>query len=351
MVKDRMKMLRATILTFLVSVAFGTGTQAQADLAPLFAPPSNEEIAAVLEEWTEPRPVATGWRVERRGGLAGSEQIWVVSHVVDGNRHYGAVRFPKKFMTGSSFPVLLYNHGGTNGVDMDGVFRQSVLSGCIRENFFVVLPSYRSEELRTSLLGKFQSEGQPSPLDRDVDDTIALLDAVLRYIPEADSEQVVAYGGSRGAGVTLLVAIRDRRIKTLVELYGPSDLLLPSLRQRVGTALNHDLETDSPFIARVIQDVVFPWTQGEISLAEARLKLIRASSAYFANRLPPLQIHHGARDLIISVAHGDRLASVLRGLGRDSPSLEYFRYPDGVHSRSSLPGSDERIEKFLCGSG
>lgn len=42
---------------------------------------------------------------------------------------------------------------------------------------------------------------------------------------------------------------------------------------------------------------------------------------------------------------GDRLNAVLLAL--ENPSFEYFRYPEGMHNPSTLPGCGERMRDFL----
>jgi hypothetical protein len=64
-----------------------------------------------------------------------------------------------------------------------------------------------------------------------VDDALALLNAVVAHVPEADSTRIAAFGRSRGGGVMLLMAARDPRIRVVVSAYGTTDFLLPEVRR------------------------------------------------------------------------------------------------------------------------
>jgi hypothetical protein len=84
---------------------------------------------------------------------------------------------------------------------------------------------------------------------------------------------------------------------------------------------------------------------GEFTVWDVRLGMLRWSTAYYAERFPALQAHYGALDQAVPVEQGDRLNAVLLGL--EHSSFEYFRYPEGMHNPSTLPGCGERMRDFL----
>ena len=69
------------------------------------------------------------------------------------------------------------------------------------------------------------SEGDRSDVwDGATDDALALLNVALKITPEADARRIAVFGRSRGGTVALLAAIRDPRIRQVVDWAGPSDL-------------------------------------------------------------------------------------------------------------------------------
>lgn len=310
-------------------------------LDALFAPPSAAEVAAVEADWRARDTGVHGYRVEWESREGDGSRSMVVSHTVGGARHYGMVRVPPG-AAGRKLPVLVVAHGGSRGVTGWELFR----SGPLAEGWVQVLPSYRSERLVAAPLRWYRSEGAQSPWDRDVDDVMALLGAALAHVPEADSARVAVLGRSRGAGVALLVGIRDPRVRAVVGFSGPTDFFLPAVRRLAERAVRSRVPR-LPGAGYLADSVLFALRDGRTTVPRARLELLRRSPAWFPARLPPVQLHHGTEDDEVAVAHGDRLAQAVRALGGAEPRLEYHRYPGGGHRPRTLAGSRERAEAFL----
>ena len=317
------------------------------DLDALFAAPTATEEAAVRADWATRQPMAAGVTVEAtqavdNGGTASTLQV--VSHDVDGVQHFGAVLTPDGAAPGS-LPILVYLHGGDDGVDVDELLPLLPLVFTDLEDAFVVLiPSFRAEPLVFDGV-TYPSGGEASPWDRDVDDALALIEVALAGVaPAADPSRMGAVGFSRGAGVALLMGIRDARIDRVVEFFGPTDFLGPWVRAITEDALN-GVVRDLPGVAVLDQRFVQPLERGEITLAEVRLELLRRSPARFAADLPAVQIHHGTEDQTVPVGEGERLIAALDAVGH--PDVESFIYPGGTHNPLSLQGSLDRTRSFL----
>ena len=313
----------------------------------LFAPPTAAERAQVRATWADWDVGVYDWAVLGEGELRGF-RVAVVSHRVEGLIHYGAVRYPANYQPRNSYPVMILNHGGNNGVSVNTF--GSVARDCY-SNFFVIAASYRSEPLRAEPLdlGELRSEGTSSVIDRDVTDVIALLNGVLENIPGADEDRIVAQGGSRGAGVTGLLVVRDQRISRAGVLYGATDHMHPDIRSAVERARETGQNAGNP-VNRTAMTHVEAYFDGELTLAEARQALIRSSVVYFAEDLPaPYQHHHGTEDRSVPVAQGRALAERMVELGIAPPDFEYTEYEGGEHSPNTMPGSREAIQSVLCG--
>lgn len=307
----------------------------------LFAPPTAAEIRTVEAEWARRDTGVHDFRVNSDDTAGDGRRTLVVSHTVDGARHFGAVRVPNG-AAGTELPVLVIAHGGDRGATGYQFFGE----GPVADGWIQVVPSFRSERLVLGLSRWHRSEGSPSPWDRDVDDAMALLGAVLTHLPQADSSRVAVLGRSRGAGVALLMGIRDPRVDAVVDFFGPTDFFLPPVRALAERAVRSRIPR-LPGAGYLADSVLFALRDGRTTLPRARLELLRRSPAWFAERLPPTQVHHGALDDEVAVAHGERLAEALAGLGDAAPQWEFHRYPDGRHAPRSLAGSARRVERFL----
>jgi dipeptidyl aminopeptidase/acylaminoacyl peptidase len=315
------------------------GPEADRLASALFAPPTAEEMRAVEAEWAARDTGAADVRVEWRDDGRGGARTLVLSHVVDGFRHYGAVRVPAG-AAGRRLPVLLIAHGGEKGTSGLQFFRD----GPVADGWIQVLPTFRSERLYIRPTRWYRSEGRPSPWDRDVDDAMALLSAALREVPEADGDRVVVLGRSRGGGVALLMAVRDPRVDAVVDYFGPTDFFLPAVR-RLGERALRSRVPRLPGANYLADSVLFALRDGRIGVGEARLALLRRSPVYFADRLPPVLIHHGTDDPEVAFAHSERLVDVL---GRTTGAVwEYHPYPGGGHRAHTLEGHEARTAAFL----
>ena len=314
----------------------------------LFAPPIRAEIDAVEADWrardVSPQNVAevTSTTIDV-GGVDFLARV--VSHTVLGVRHYGAILSPVGAPDGS-LAVLVYSHGGDSGVDIDGVLPllPTILPSSF-DDFVVVVPSFRSETL-TFDGTDYLSDGPPSPWDRDVDDALALLNVTAASTPAADMDRVGLLGFSRGAGVGLLMAIRDPRIDVVVEFFGPTDFFGGLVQDVVADALRGRLQ-NLPGVTDLNEQFIQPLKSGQLTIAQMRSQLVRRSPVYFASNLPDLQIHHGTADPIVPVEEARRLIAVMESLGRGEPEFEHYIYPGGSHNPLTLFGSLPRTLDFL----
>ena len=317
------------------------------ELDALFAPASQAEVEAVRSDWAGRDVSARGVEVElvEAFSLAGRAcTLRILSHRVAGVLHYGAVIVPDG-AGAESLPPLLYLHGGDRGVSVDEIQIVAFALGGMVDRFVYVIPSFRAEPVRHG--GEsWTSEGPASPWDYDVDDTLALVDAVLESTPEARRGGMAVVGASRGAGAALLAGIRDERIERIIALFGPTDFFDDWVRQIVREAALGQ-PRDLPSVAHLDSTVIAPYIRGEIHLPEARLELVRRSAVLFAEDLPPVQLHHGNADGIVSVSQAESLARTMDALGRTPPGFEAFIYPGGGHSLLSLDGLIPRAAVFL----
>jgi len=318
------------------------------DLDVLFAAPTSTERAQVDEDWASRSPVAEGVaeegeRVAELGGVP--VRIRIVSHLVDGHRHYGLIVEPQEAPF-DPVPVLMYAHGGEGGVSLEELLLVASALQLSGDDFVLAAPAFRSETLRVGA-ESWLSEGPASPWDRDVDDALALLEVVLATVPFADPNRLGVVGLSRGGAVALLMGIREPRIRGVVSFFAPTDFFGPFVRGVFRETLL-GRPPSLPGVGFLAQEIIEPLREGTMAESEVRLELLRRSSARFAERLPAVQIHHGTADGIVPVEEAEHLIAAMDLLGRGPPDFQAFLYPGAGHSPIQMPESAGRTRAFLA---
>ena len=311
------------------------------DIESLFLPPTASELATIQADWAGRDVSAQGVEVlaEDVESFVGfpESRVQIVSHTVTGLSHVGAIVVPTGAQE-SSLPVLVYNHFGDEGVDLDATLGliSFGLTG-INSDYILVVPAFRSETL-TYNGQDYTAEGPQSPWDFDVDDSIALLNVALEMVPEADDSRIGVLGVSRGGGVSLLMAARDPRIDVVVEYFGPTDFLVGSAVETTEEALRGDAR-DLPGIDYLNNTFLFPYQQGILSLEDMRREYIRRSPVYFVDDLPLVQVHHGNQDDIVPVDHATSLEMALSASSKPASEYEVYLYPTAGHDLLQMPES------------
>ena len=322
-------------------------------LDALFSDPDDSEIQSVLQDWETRDTKNYRWSVEESGQSMGYRMDVISHYVYDSIKHFGLVRYPLGYDNQSSYPVVVINHGGRNGISTNAF---NLYQGSCFDSCFIVGASYRGEQADASRIGlsvyESEGDGHSHTNDRDVDDVMALIHGVFENIPAADENRLVSYGGSRGGGVNYLFSIRQPKVRAAASWFGSSDLItFPNIQKTVENILNGG-PSRGPVYGLIISEVVEPFLRGEIPLEEARLSLIRRSTAFFTDLLPKhVQIQHGSVDSTVDVRHSRIMDSILSNrvpLWGDE-IYSYYEYPDVGHSFGTVRDTSlGRKNEFLC---
>lgn len=304
----------------------------EVDLDALFAPPTDAELQALEATWRAADLAPQGVREEASLVLDGGDRLRVLSHVVSGLRHYGIVIEPEGEHPPGSLPVFVNLIGFGPEMRLDVPSDAAAYDGAA----VTILPSFRGHEL---VVGddSWRSEGDPfDQCDGGSDDALAFLEVALSTTPAADPQRMVIFGGSRGGNVAMMVGVRRRDVAGVVNLAGPTDYLLEGLLDNlnmVPTYANY-------FVANLLE--------GGADVDEARERILSCSPLYFAEQIPPLQLHHGTADRAVPISQSEALRDRLQSLGRVAPDYELFVYEGADHHLTqALDEIGLRVNEFV----
>jgi hypothetical protein len=323
-----------------------------------YAPPTPAEIARVEAEWAARDLAPRDVRVEDRYRVEHLGIAWdveIVSHLVHGSRHHGAILVPEGATPGGRGVIL-----EVKGVSWDffplrvpGGSTALRILGEDAARFVIAMPGLRGETLEAN--GRaYRSEGDPAESwDGAADDALAFLAVALARTPAADPARITAFGRSRGGAVALLAGARDPRIARVLAWSAPSgwiegmpgqgftqrEIVAEGLRRRSSPAMIGG-QSVRTFLRRALE--------GLESLEQVRSRLIASSAEYFVRRLPASEIHQGLDDAIVEPANGRRLRDAAASAA--NPKVEVVFHPEGGHDLDPAVAWP-RSKAFLLGAG
>ena len=144
----------------------------------------------------------------------------------------------------------------------------------------------------------------------------------------------------------MLTGIRDERVERIVSFFGPTDFFDEWVREIVREAA---LRTPRRLtgVAHLDSTIVQPYIRGDMPRSEARLELVRRSSVLFAADIPPVQVHHGTIDFVVSVSQAHSLMRAMEAIGRGPPDFEAYIYEAGGHDFLTLEDAIPRAVAFM----
>jgi hypothetical protein len=284
----------------------------------LFKAPTREELSDILNEWDQKDFTPKQIKVEHVEQMPNGDSVKVISHDVNGQKHYGLIRIPAG-LNENSAPILLSLAGG--GAELDVLEENSlnrISGGACRDvlnKFITVCPSFRGDLLK----GKdfcFRSEGYTGDVWLGAaEDAVSFLRVVKTMYGKSDSTKVLAMGVSRGATVALIIGALTKQTDYIIAISTHTNFLnLEAFKnERVGSDYSKIFFT--------------PQTTPE----NIRKRIIASSPYYFAERLPRFEIHQGTTDILTTVSHTKQLAQRLHDLGRSDSTYHIYYYENKGH--------------------
>ncbi len=310
---------------------FPINTDPGIPLVELMREPSNKELDEILLEWKEKDFSPKNIEVVYKEELPNGDSIKVISHLVNGLKHYGAIRIPKTLDVKTA-PILMELEGGGTGLDISKL--RTLTQGKCRgqkDNFISILPSYRGCILRGEDFC-FRSEGYyGDPWVGPAEDAIVFLEAVKKIYNKPDDTRVLANGISRGATVALIIGSLTDKLDYIIATSTHTKFLDRYVveNERVGNSFARAFYTPTA------------------SPEQIRKRIIASSPYYFADKLPPFDLHQGARDELTTVWHANVLENRLQEIEKDTNTYNLFIYEDRGHGYDDDQTVCQSIAEFL----
>jgi hypothetical protein len=300
----------------------------------LLKEPAENELNNILTEWKKknftPNQIQIAYETVKPNG----DTIKVVSHLVNGQKHYGLIRIPKMLDIPNA-PILLGLMGGGTGMDVlktGDINRLS--SGKCRElldNYISIIPSYRGNVLRGEEFC-FRSEGYTGDVWLGpAEDAVAFLEVVKFMYNKTDSTKVLAKGISRGATVALIIGGLTDKVDYIIANSTHTKFLDAHVlyNEGVGGSFSRAFYT--------------PKTNSE----DIRKRIIASSPYYFLDKLPPFEIHQGTEDQKTTIWHARAVEDKLKETGINDSTKQIIIYEGKGHGYDDDTIICKRLEKFL----
>lgn len=317
------------------SLCLASSVSAVAQQTPFdYRPISSDDIDSVRAEWASRNLTPKNFEViyEENGE---DYRFLIVKHDVQGKVHFGGMLLPYvEDLSGA--PVELLADGlsqGNPSISLSNVVISTNLKSPPHASFIKIWPSFRGRSLTFEGAGYFFSEGDfCDAFDGATDDAIALLNVAQELFPEANFEEILVNGGSRGGTVAQLMGVRDSGVNTIIAADAPVDFYDEFWNREERKNYQYQCQ----FLNRKTE-------------AEARLRMLASSPLHFAPQesVENVYIHHGENDTIVPSSQASEMAEHLRGFGVD---VEAFVYPDTGHGEyhpDKRPNIRSEIAEFL----
>ena len=303
----------------------------------LFAPPTVGELNKIFDVWQNRDLTPSDYIIVQQADiLSGAFTLKIVSFKVNNIKEYGALVIPN---ISQPLPVQVFVGGYSGSINSTvNSVNLVVNNSSPGKANILAIPALRGQSLEITVNGAIYSsplsEGnQCDAFDEATDDVLAFLNLIQQTEINADVTRTGVRGGSRGGTVALLAGVRDTRVKRVVGVVSPTNML----------KLTSQNEKDVVYQCQFLSD----YKNGQATLEKTRNKMIASSPIYFAQKLPKTQLHMGFRDEIVPVQQGYDMKEKIEALGNAS-EFQLFTY-DKTHTDIATNNAEltERIGIFL----
>lgn len=331
----------------------------QSRINQILLPPTPNEINTIVASWQAADYNISASELVESGEMTYNQQEFNVSiykHTIDKEDHFTAIYVPKEARS-KSLPILLEIRGVRYDYPPRNISKGSFVMSLLEEmtgEFIIVEPCLRGHELQAIKQMHHAGGDRRDSYDGAAKDAAMALTVAISNVPAWDEKHVFSFGLSRGGGVALLHGQRDKRVTGVIAMSAPTDWL--QLMSRPGehwerriyeAAKNYDGAAND----RSVQ--FYEWfLQGrhDLSNPEIRQRLIASSPLYFAEHLPPTQVHQGTGDSAIPSVNAAALSDRFLGLGLNTAQYQVIFHEGAGHllrDSNAAEQSREFLKKLM----
>jgi hypothetical protein len=301
----------------------------------IFSSPTQYELDSIANEWRSNDFTPENVKTEYTRLFVNGDSIKVISHYVNGNKHYGLIRLPAGIDIDNA-PIFLALSGGGSTIDvLNENELQRFFSGECRglsDKFITISPSYRGDIVRGSDYC-FRSEGYTGDVwDGAAVDAVSFLETVKAMYPtKGQKRNVLAFGISRGATVALIINSLTSKLDHTIAVSTHTDFLSKGVFQ------NERVGSDFPRV----------FFTPAADLHEIRRRMITSSPYHFASTMGNFEIHQGEEDHLTLATHARQLEEQMTELGIKNAATKFYYYPGQGHGADDNEIVCESLRRFL----
>ncbi|NJB72022.1 dipeptidyl aminopeptidase/acylaminoacyl peptidase [Saonia flava] len=267
------------------------------DKGTLYKKVDSRLLNNIKQEWKLAGNQIDSFVIETQFNYITNRPINIINQYSNGQKHYGAVVYPKNYDTHKKYPLILWAEG-LNQVKPSVNIYNSTVNKIISqsEDYFILIPSFRGQALITNNR-RFCSDGFfGDAFDGATDDALNFLNLTKNNIDNIDENRICIVGISRGGTVALLMGSRDSTISSVVSISGPTNFYSEKAFNRYGKQYKYQ------FLSR------------SKSIDNIRKKMIKSSPIFFIKDYPnSILLIHGKNDSVVNISHAKAIIDKLSG--------------------------------------
>ena len=298
-------------LAVALSVFVSLGARAADEyIDKLFAPPAAEELQEVFDK-TQYQPSCVDFATDAVYMEDADYVVWHATYKSDGLKQTGLFGLPK---TPGRAPLAMINHAGFSGFsDYD----RERLRQYLKRGYVVAVATYRGEAGSAGA-----AEGKMDVLGDEAHDIMNLMECAAAQ-PSVDPDKIVMMGVSHGAGLSVSVLIRSKRVRAAGLAAAPTNLMDDAMRKLAAewrtrpAAVEVMLEMLIPKEGiKKMKQILGIKARNAEQIPPARFEMIRRSPALFADKIQvPMMLYYGGQDPVARFEDGALIEKSLKSRG------------------------------------
>lgn len=251
----------------------------------------------IKQEWKQLGSQIDSFVMETQFNYSTNRSINIINQYLNGQKHYGAIIYPKNYDAHKKYPLILWAEGlnqAKPSVNINNGVVNKIISQS--EDYFILIPSFRGQALIMNNK-RFCSDGFfGDAFDGATDDALNFLNLIKNNVDGIDKSRVSIVGISRGGTVALLMGARDSTISSVVSISGPTNFYSEKAFKRYGKQYKYQFLSNTKSIDHI------------------RKKMIKSSPVFFIEDYPnSILLIHGKNDNVVNISHAKAIIDKLSG--------------------------------------